>query len=349
MIPQIQPLMDGKEAELASMYLTSGRWLTEDRYTHIFEQNIEEFIDTDFCSLVPNGTMALVLSLLAVRIKPRDKVIVPALTMIATANAVRFIGAEPVFADVTKNGCLRLNSIPDDVKAVIYVSLNGSSDNLENIERMCINEDVWLIEDSCQAFGSKHGGRNLGTFGDVGVFSFSPHKIITTGQGGAIVTNSKWLHDEVERLKDHGREVGGVESYPYFGINAKFTDLQAIIGSEQLIRAENRLKKKKEILGWYKKHSYETVFDNCAGDNIPWFVGIYANNPQQLKADLFSNGIGSREMYPVVPHQPCYGIQKPFPIAEELSKKILWLPSSVNLVEDVVKHICQTVRRLNHG
>ncbi len=127
------------------------------------------------------------------------------------------------------------------------MSLNGRGKYIKEFVKFCKENELYLIEDAAQSFGSKVDGQFLGTLGDIGSFSFSPHKIITTGQGGALVTNDEKLHEKIERLKDFGRLQGGADIHDYFGINSKFTDIQAVIGIEQIKKLKERIKRKKEI------------------------------------------------------------------------------------------------------
>ena len=338
-IEQIKPILGDNEANAVRNYILSGGWITEHTYTREFEKNICSFLNTDYCSVVPNGTIALILALKAVGINAGDKVAVPALTMIATANAVKFIGAEPVFTDVDEYGCMDIHTLDEDVDAVVYVSLNGNSSGLDIILDYCMCP---VIEDACQSFGSYHNGQALGTFGEIGVFSFSPHKIITTGQGGAIVTNDKSYSEEVKLLKDFGRVESGKDRHPFFGINAKFTDLQAVVGIEQLKEIRLRIVKKKQIYEWYSKYidNFPLMYSQ---ENTPWFMCGYFKDRDKIEDRLNKAGIGTRRMYPVIPHEYCYGINKSFPIAEHLSEHCLWLPSSVDLEEKDVESICSLI------
>jgi perosamine synthetase len=331
-IAQIKPIIGTKEAKVVNKYLLSGGWLTEHTYTEEFEKQICSFLDIDYCSVVPNGTLGLILALMALGIKRGDKVAVPALTMIATANAIKFIGAEPVFTDVDMFGCMNISTLKKKVNAVIYVDFNGNSSGLGETIAYCFNHNVPLIEDACQAFGSKENFF-LGTVSDIGVFSFSPHKIITTGQGGAIVTHKKELHERIERLKDFGRLNAGEDYYPEFGINAKFTDLQAIIGIEQLKTISKRLEKKKQIYQWYSKYLDDLPLMYWK-ENVPWFICGYFKDRDLVRENLKIAEVQTRIMYPALSN---------LPTAKILSEHCLWLPSSLDLTEEAVRYICNSI------
>lgn len=335
MINQIEPYIEEKDVNAVTEYLRSGGWLTEHNITEQFEKSISNFVGAKYCSLVPSGTVGLILSLMASGIGKGMRVGVPVLTMIATVNAIISVGAEPVYLDANY-------VIPDNVNAVIHVSLNGRSMLIDRVVKECEKRGILLIEDSCQSFGSSYIGKQLGTFGNVGVYSFSPHKIITTGQGGAIITNDKTIHRNIELLKDFGREQNGIDFHPYFGVNAKFTDLQSSIGLSQLKSIGERVHKKRYIYGKYYCNLPEIMYSLDEGET-PWFVTVCVDNPESLAEYLFSYGIMTRPMYPLVTSQPIYKRYEKYPISEKISKTRLWLPSSLNLKDDEIDYVSDKV------
>ena len=211
-INQIELLITENEVKAMTDYLQGDGWLTEFKKTEEFEQMIADFLGVKYAVVVTSGTAALYLSLLALGIGPGDSVIVPDYTMIATPNAVKWTGAEVILCDIDKeNLCLDLDkveatdnrnqSISKSLwKTMIYVPINGRCGNMNEVIDFCNKYHMCLIEDACQAFGSKWNDKYLGTFGCMGVFSFTPHKIITTGQGGAIVTNSEKIYTRIKKL-----------------------------------------------------------------------------------------------------------------------------------------------------
>lgn len=314
-IPQSEPYYGRRERRAINRYLKSGAWLTEHTKTKELEEEIAYLSDAKYCSVVPSGTAGLVVALMALDIM--GDVIVPDLTMIASYNAVLLAGGEPVLADIHP---LTLCIDPDKIKinsyttALMVVHFNGRSPDMKKIKAICKEEDLHLIEDSCQAFPKKLEG-------DIGVYSFSPHKIITMGQGGAVVTNKKYIYEKVERLKDFGRLEGGHDNYRDFGGNFKFTDLQAVFGLEQLKTLDWRIHKKKQIYAWYK---------GIWPDFIPWFIPHYSPNRKKIMAKLKEKGIGTRAFYPSIGD---------FPVAKKVSKHGFWLPSSLSLTKSQVDHI----------
>ena len=334
MINHIEPYYGDAEIKAIYRYLRSGGFMTEHKVTEEFERILAKFLNVPYVSCVPNGTTALYLSLLASGIGRNDEVIVPDLTMIATPNAVKMTGAEPVLVDVDgENYCLDIEQIKitKKTKAIIYVDLNGRSGDLEEVRRYCKKHKLVLIEDACQAFGSKYEDKYLGTFGKFGCFSLGFHKIITTGQGGFIVTHTKKDYQTIERLKDFGRLKGGNDIHDYLGFNFKFTDLQAVIGIEQLKTIGWRINKKRQIYRWY--HGVE-----APEGSVPWFIEYYGSDRDKVYVKLMKKGIGCRKMYPPIHTQKIYK-NGSFPWAQDAANNILWLPSSLSLTYKKVDYI----------
>jgi perosamine synthetase len=361
-IPQVEPYLTGNEARAAYEYLRSGGWLTEFRQTAKFEQRLGEFLAVPHVVVVTSGTAALYLALLAAGIGPGDRVVVPNYTMIATINAVVWAGATPVLADVEPATlCLDLQRLEPQpkCKALLYVSINGRSGDLGQVKEFCGKNGLVLIEDACQSLGSRWRGQCLGTFGCIGVFSFTPHKIITTGQGGALVTRDLEICQKLKKLKDFHRTAPATDRHDGLGFNFKFTDLQAVVGLEQLKLMDFRVQRKKEI---YLR--YANQLGGVAGlemlptdltDTTPWFVDIILDSPEtrdRLMAYLKQQNIGSRPFYPPVNHQELYA-QVPvgaFPVSEGLAPRGLWLPSSVGLEAGDVDRVCEAVEKFcRHG
>jgi perosamine synthetase len=287
---------------------------------------------------------------MALGVKHGDEVLVPNLTMIATATAVEMVGATPVFVDVDDTGCLSLDAALSKVnrftKAAIHVSLNGRANNIYRFVQEMHRIGVPVIEDACQSLGSKEGNKSIGSFGDIGCFSFSPHKIISTGQGGCSVTSDPALYDKLRELKDFGRIKGGMDIHPAFGVNGKFSDFLAVVGLSQLRDIENRKMLKQDLFQKYYQE-LEGVVDfiiPVTDGWVPWFVDIYLDKPDALKAYLADRGIQTRRMYPILSSQPIYLGSELTPKAEELAGRGLWLPSSLDLTQEYILEICKHIK-----
>ncbi|MBU1092673.1 DegT/DnrJ/EryC1/StrS family aminotransferase, partial [Patescibacteria group bacterium] len=352
---QMEPWFDQNETLALSEYMKSGGWVTEFTKTRDLEKMIAEYVGAKYCSVVSNGTVSLTLAMIAYGIGPGDEVVVPDYTMVASANAVKLAGAEVVFADIDPgNLCLNLEQIQKAVssrtKAVLLVTINGRyPSDLEQIVAFCKDNGLKLIEDAAQSLGSRKDGKHLGTFGDIGSFSFAAPKIITTGQGGALVTDDEKIIEKIRLLRDFGREKSGADHYLTMGWNFKFTDIQAVIGIEQMKKLPWRVERKKEIYKLYRQHldgiSELDFIPTKLEDTTPMFVDILvpADKRDGLAEYLRQKGIHTRTFYPALHAEPVYQRDGSYPVAEKTSKQGLWLPSSSKLTNDEIDHICGVV------
>lgn len=355
-IPQMEPLITDADVRAVHDYMRAGGWLTEFEVTRRFEQRIADFTGARHCAAAPSGTLALFLALETCGIGRDDEVIVPDLTMAATATAVLLAGGKVVFADIESDTlCLDLNQteqlITNRTKAIVFVPLNGRTPaGLAEFIGRCRSRGIRVIEDAAQALGSYTEGRHLGTLGDCGCLSFSSQKIVTTGQGGAVVTNDEQLHETMRLVRDFGRTGGGTDRYLRVGWNLKFTDLQAVVGLEQMRRLPAIIERKRQLYTWYRE-----LLDGVAGVVLPptdlaqvtpWFIDVLVEPDarEPLAAHLRGAGIGTRVFYPALHAEPAFNMPGSFPVAETVSRRGLWLPSSLRLERDDVARICATVR-----
>lgn len=353
-INQMEPSYDEKERNAINEYMMSGAWLMEFKKTREFEERIAEYVGAKYCSIMPNGTLSLVVALLACDIKAGDEVIVPDFTMVATPNAAELIGAKAVFVDVNrKNLCLDFEKmkavITEKTKAVMLVSINGRlSEEIEQIVSFCKENEICLIEDAAQALGSFFQGKHIGTYGRIGSFSFSVPKIITTGQGGALVTDDDEMIEKIKKIRDFGREKSGADHYLIKGWNMKFTDLQAVIGIEQMKKLPQRVVRKREMGCLYNKlltgiPGIELLSTDLS-ETTPWFFDILCDRRSELIQYLKEKNIGSREFYPPLHAEPAYGYMGKFPVTEEIAAKGLWLPSSISLTDGQIRYVCNCIK-----
>jgi perosamine synthetase len=210
-----------------------------------------------------------------------------------------------------------------------------------------------LIEDAAQSLGSRYpDGRHMGSVGKVGSFSFSVPKIITTGQGGCLITNDGELAERLRKLKDFGRAAGGSDIHHSVGYNFKFTDLQACVGIEQMKKLQQRVERKKQILLRYRQalSTIETVkfFYQDLVNTTPWFIDILCERRADLQQHLKATGIGSRVMYPPINRQEAYQRAGNHPVSELVGSKGLWLPSSSQLTDQQIDTVCASIAKFYH-
>ena len=355
-IPQMEPWFAEEEGSALCNYIQGGGWVTEFRKTREFEKAIAEYTGATHCIVVNNGTVSLTLAALACGIKAGDEVIVPNYTMIATPNSVQLFGATPKFVDVeSKTLCLDIEkvavAITNRTRAVILVSANGRypQAGVEAFVEMCRHNGLFLIEDAAQSLGSFYpNGRHIGTMGNAGSFSFSVPKVISTGQGGAIISDDNEVAARIRRLKDFGRAEAGTDIYDSIGYNFKFTDVQACIGLEQVKKLPYRVQRKKEIYSLYRERlsglSQVEMFSQDLVCTTPWFIDVLVEDREQLREHLRQNGIGTRVMYPPLNEQKAYALEGDFPVSRKVGLQGLWLPSASQLTDEEVICICDSIR-----
>lgn len=360
-IPQMEPWFDEKEINAINTYMRTGGWLTEFKKTEELEAIIAKFTGSKYCVMTVNGTVSLILALLAIEISRDDEVLVPDITMIASPNSAKLLGAKPVFVDIEPDTfCMDLalaeRALTPKTKALMYVSLNGMSADMKEVKAFCRKHKLYLIEDAAQSLGSYWNKKHLGTYGEIGTLSFAVPKIITTGQGGALLTNSARLYKKIKMLKDFGRTRGGIDIHDDWGWNFKFTDLQAVVGIEQMKKLASRIKRKKEI--------YKRCLNGLSGINevkfiptdlsrtTPWSIDIYVNNPSKLASYLEGRGIGTRRVYPAIHTQKIYrdkSYKGKFPVSTNYANTGLWLPSSTQLTNKEIDYIVTAIKQHYRG
>ena len=353
-INQMEPWFDNQEQEALNKYMGEGGWVTEFKKTFEFQDLIKEFTGAKHCFVVNNGTISLTIMAMAAGIKAGDEVLVPNYTMVATPNSLKMFGAEPKFVDVDpKTLCISLEEIKKNVssktKAVFLMNANGRyPSDINEIVSYCKNNNLILLEDSAQALGSFYpDGIHQGRKGIAGSFSFSAPKIISTGQGGAIITDDDELAYNISRLKDFGRSGGGNDVHEMIGFNFKFTDIQAVLGIVQMGKLDWRVNRMKEIYARYKNNlsNIEEIqfFEQDLQNTTPWFIDVKAVKRDDLMTFLKLNNVGSRIMYPPINKQQAYNVDGEHVVSNEIGVFGLWLPSSSKLTDEQIDFTCDKI------
>jgi len=337
----------------------SADFPNEGRLTALFEKKIAGLLGVKHAVAVTSGTAAIFLALKALKIGRGDEVIVPDATFIATANAVDMCGATPVLVDIDPaTMCMSPDAfervITRRTKAVIPVHVSGRAGHIESIARIAKKKGIYIVEDAAEALVSKCRGGYLGAIGEFGCFSFSPHKIITTGQGGIVVTNSDKMNISLRELKDQGRPkrgTGGDDIHNVIGYNFKFTDLQAAVGLGQLTYLSSRLKRMKEIYLRYVKN-LEGIdginllcFNTDQGESPQW-VDAIVDRRDAMDKYLMARGIECRRYwFPIHTQLPYKMSDKKFPNSVRSSPKALWLPSNFMMSDSDIDMVCSFIKR----
>ena len=272
-IPIAKPHIGENERQAVNDVLKSG-WLVQGRKVAEFETMVCKYTGAKYSKASSSCTTALHLALTALGIGPGDVVLVPSFTFVASANAIEYTGAKPVFIDIDPHSFnvdvskaerfLRLNANQQaNVKAIMPVHLFGLCADMSAVMKLAKRYNILVIEDAACALGSFFDSTHAGTFGNAGCFSFHPRKLITTGEGGMLVTNSPEISDSVSSLRDHGAAVSDLERHekdgfllPAFdriGYNYRLTDIQAAIGVEQMRKLQWIINKRVEKAAEYNK------------------------------------------------------------------------------------------------
>lgn len=353
MLLQTRPNFGTEERDAVYKYMSDDNFFTEFRQTELFEKELAATVGSKHCVAVTSGNIALIVALMALDIGEGDEVIVPNYTMIASANSVRAVGANVVLCDVSEPSMTVTRRdleplLTSRTKAVIHVSLNNRQQGLEEMAEWLKELGIKLIEDAAQSLGSYVGKRGLGTFGDIGCFSLSTPKIISTGQGGFLVTDSDEIAYKVRMIKNFGRRSGGVDIFEVFGQNYKFTDIQAIIGQEQLKKLPERIEFMRNLWSSYKSglEGIDGVMMGIDGGDgwIPWFVDIITDRRDELVEWLKVHNIQTRPCYPPICDTPMYkGAPGNFNVSRMISEKGLFLPSHTLVTKENVDYICRLI------
>ena len=359
MIPIATPLIGEKELRYVTDALLSGWISSQGKYIGQFEEQFASFCGTRYAVAVSNGTIALHLALTVLGIGPGDEVIVPALTFAATANAVRHCHADPVFVD---SHCGNWNIDPDLIeeaitshtKAIIPVHLYGQPCQMDRIMEIAERHNLWVVEDAAEAHGARYRGRRVGSIGHMGCFSFYGNKIITTGEGGMVVTNDSAINEELRIVRDHGMNPDRRYWHEVVGFNYRMTNMQAAVGVAQMERLDHIFAAKDLLQQRYDAHIDFSKFEKAESlpDSRPvcWLYTLLIKNANgQAERDsllewLKCLKIDSRSVFYPLPAMPPYYIEnwrQEFPVALWIAERGFSLPSSFDLDERAPQSIAK--------
>ena len=361
-IPWWEPLI-GDSAQRLVHDVVASNFVNDGEVTTAFENKIAGLLGCKYAVGVTSGTCALFCSLKALDIGVGDEVIVPDATFIATVHAVTMTGATPVLVDIDPRSLTMApqsfeRAITNRTRAVIPVHVSGRAADMRSIMRIADDRGVAVVEDAAEAFMSKANNRYLGTIGKLGCFSFSPLKVITTGQGGLVVTDDAGLHGRLREIKDQGRRVRstGVDTtISAVGYNFKLTNMQTALGLGQLENLEWRLQQMRRLYRGYAKGLAGIKQVTLPGFNVdegelPLWTDALAERRDDLNAFLKVRGIDCRTFWKPIHTQPAYrASDSNFPHAVDSLAKAIWLPAAFSLTDADVATVCSAIAEFYDG
>lgn len=331
-------------------------------YIKRFEAEFAAYLGVKYALCTSSCTGALHLALAALGIGPGDEVIVPDITWVATANAVTYVGATPVFADIQPDSwCLDPDSfeslITERTKAVIPVHLYGHPAQMDRIMEIAQAHRLHVVEDSAPAIGAEFQGQKTGTFGDFAAFSFQGAKLLVTGEGGMLVTNSDELYARVKSLWDQGRDPNRTFWIHQIGWKYKMSNLQAALGLGQLERVDELIEAKRRIFAWYEA-GLEGIPGIALNRETPWARSIYwmpsivvdeqaGISRDDLQVALKRRNIDTRPVFPAISQYPIWGYTPATqPTAQRIGNQAINLPSGVLLKREQIDYVCRNLREI---
>jgi len=361
--PASRPFISNKDRASVAQVLQTNFLSLGPKYRE-FEKRFAKRIGTRYAVSVSSGTAGLHLALLAAGIKSGDEVITTPFSFIASANAIVYTGAKPVFCDVEiGSGNIDPKNIENKItprtKALLIVHIFGQPANMKKIMLIAKKHKLKVIEDACESIDAKHHGRKVGTFGESAVFAFYPNKQMTTGEGGMIVTNSLKIYELCASLRNQGRSKSDKWlQHRNLGYNYRMDELSAALGISQLSQLTSFIEKRKQIATWYSnyfKKYFETVQIPIIDphNTHTWFVYVIRLKSPKINRDKLIERLEKKGIYtkPYLPsiHLSPYYIKKYhykkgiFPISEKISKSSLALPLYIQLNKNDVAYIVKKI------
>ena len=357
MIPVYRPSIGDREKQYVAQAMDSGWVSSKGAFLDRFEKEFAAYLGVAHGVSAANGTVALHLAFAALGIGPGDEGIVPTLTYVASVNAITYTGATPVFVDSDPT-CWNLDpdllerAITPRTRAIEVVHLYGHPTDMDPVMEIAARHELHVVEDAAESHGATYKGRLVGTIGSVGSFSFFGNKIITTGEGGMLVTNDDELAARSRHLRGQGVSPTRTYWHDILGFNYRMTNIAAAIGCAQLERIDETLSAKRVVAAWYRRH-LDGVEGVTLQSEASWARSVFWMNcilvaPElrdPLIAQLAGEGIEPRPFFFPAHLLPIYRSSERFPIAERLGASGINLPSYASLEEAQIAEICASICR----
>lgn len=366
-IPVCSPALEGKELEYITDAVSTGWISSAGKYVKAFEEKFAEYCAARYAVSICNGTVALHLALVTLGIKAGDEVIIPSFTMIASAFAVCYTGAIPVFVDAEPlswniNPNLIEQKISPRTRAIMPVSIFGHPCDMEKISNLAKKYNLYVIEDAAESVGAEYKGIKTGNLADITTFSFFANKNITTGEGGMLVTNNEEFYKKALYYKNLCFALDSTRNYIHndIGFNYRMSNIHAAIGLAQVEKADHyrNLRIRNAVLyALFLKNISGITLQSTLPDvlNVHWMNGIvideleYGKTRDELMRYLKEKNIDSRLFFVGMHKQLAlkkYGCRcdEEYPVADYLTAKGFYLPSGSNLKESEIEYICSVIK-----
>ncbi len=362
-IPIACPQFRGNELKYVKECLETT-WISSiGRFIPQFEHEFARFCDSNHAISANSGTSALHLALLGMGVQPDDEILIPTLTFVATANAVKYCGARPVLIDVEPR---TMNIDPQRIeekitprtRGMIVVHLYGHPANMDPILEIAKRRGLFVIEDAAEAHGALYKGRKVGGLADIGTFSFFGNKIMTTGEGGMVTVGNEDLRDRIQLFRGQGMDPNRRYWFPQVGYNYRMTNIQAAIGLAQLEQIDSHLACYRQVAEWYRRYlaplaDFITLpFVEPWAHHVYWMFNVILRLKVRIERDQFmamlsEQGIETRPVfYPMHVMPPFRDTQSSYPVADALAQNGISLPTHVALTEEDVSYIADRIRSL---
>jgi len=355
-----QPKMTGNERKYVLDCLDTNWISSSGKYIGAFEEAFAQYCDVRHAIATNNGTTALHLALVALDLQPGDEVIIPTVTYIATANAVRYCGAKPVLVDV----CIgTMNIDPAEIekkitprtRGIIPVHLYGHPADMEAVNQIAEKHGLWVVEDAAEAHGAKINGKKVGGLATCAIFSFFGNKIITTGEGGMVTTNDDELAAKLRLYKGQGMDPHRRYWFPVVGYNYRMTNIQAAIGLAQMEGIATALLERERLAGWYNEALSGCVDKISLPSQAPWakqvfwMYNVFLREGDEIKRDavmryLDAQGIETRPVFHPMHVLPPYKEDTAYPVADCWAQRGINLPTHQDLSRNDVERVAAALQ-----
>jgi len=344
-------LIDYQSKKSLTKYILNSKSFGEGKYTKLFEKNVCKIVGSKYGLCTTSGTSALMLSLYAIKVRPGDEIIMPNRGWIATAHAAYTLGAKPILVETTKNQIINtkkiLEKITKKTKAIIPVHVNGQACDMKKIKEIAKIKRIKIIEDACQAFMSKHKKKYLGTYGDLGCYSFGTTKLLNNIQGGFVVTNNKKIYQNLKLIKNHGVYNNFTDKWNQPGFNFKYNDILSHLGNQNLKFIKKKIKNVEMVYYLYKKNlknkNISFLNEKLSKGELPIYFLIFCKRKGLIKY-MKKKNIEIRPLPPSISESK-YINQNNNSLSrlDKFFKNCYYLPSGPDITSKEIKKVCKII------